>query len=69
MSSSLQIGLWKQENCLVQDAFSCDYLFPAHIILIGGNGLIGGFAVAALQQQEHAAGGVSPRHDGRARWR
>jgi hypothetical protein len=26
MSSSYQLGLWKQDNCLVQGAFSCDYL-------------------------------------------
>ena len=55
VSSSYQLGLWRQENCLVQDAFSCDYLIILlRILLIGGNGFIGRFAVATLKQQGHA---------------
>jgi nucleoside-diphosphate-sugar epimerase len=46
--------LWKQENVLVQGAFSCDHLFfPMRILLIGGNGFIGRLAAAALKQQGH----------------
>jgi nucleoside-diphosphate-sugar epimerase len=55
MPSSYQVVLWKQENLLVPEApflRLCEY--PMRILLIGGNGFIGRFAVAALKQQGHA---------------
>jgi nucleoside-diphosphate-sugar epimerase len=48
--------LWKQENLPVPEPFFLAIMFecPMRILLIGGNGFIGRFAVAALKQQGHS---------------
>src|SRR5437867_6758156 len=53
---SSRLDLSKQENFLVPEGFSYDYLIARsmRILLIGGNGFIGRFVVAALKQQGHA---------------
>jgi nucleoside-diphosphate-sugar epimerase len=50
------VGHCGQENILVQDRFLRLFDRPMRILLIGGNGFIGRFVVAALKQQGHALG-------------